>query len=168
MKVVSGSIESHKDILHDIATKEFFQSLTKEEEKLVSKLLCQDYSEHSPDFLGFISHYWKMSNIIPKNKQIVDVGCNVGFQSLFFKNHHSYIGIDPMEINRRFYSGRSHHYRGHVADHSYFEERNISKDSFCFCVAVPSNEAQQASMEYFDNYYVWYPGWEKAKQFGIK
>ena len=63
------------------------------------RVLNSDFCELEYDFLCFEEVYGTLSEIIPKDKTIIDLGCYAALQSYFFKDHQGYIGIDevPME-----------------------------------------------------------------------
>jgi hypothetical protein len=48
-----------------------------------------DYS-----FLGYMENYENLSKLVPERDIVIDVGCSCGFQQVFFRNHHQYIGIN--------------------------------------------------------------------------
>lgn len=51
------------------------------------------------EFLGFLSNYWHLAQILrghcPERTVVIDVGCCVGWQHLFFEGFLAYVGIDP-------------------------------------------------------------------------
>ena len=55
--------------------------------------------------------YKNISEIIPKNNIVVDCGCHIGLQQVFFNEHKKYIGIDirdvfiPISDNAEFICG---------------------------------------------------------------
>lgn len=58
-----------------------------------------EYNELEDNFLAFVEQYYALSLIIPQHFTIVDLGCYMGLQSYFFKNHKKYIGINEFGQN---------------------------------------------------------------------
>lgn len=70
-------------------------------ENELNKSLCYHDYELSDDFLGFVHFYKKISEIIKvEHSFIVDFGCGMGLQHLFFKDAIGYIGIDSSDYFR--------------------------------------------------------------------
>ena len=89
---------------HDILKNE----LPKNDDSIRTIFQCP-YNELEGDFLCFEDVYGELSRIIPKDKVILDLGCYVGLQGFFFKEHKGYIGIDmtPDKDNGDIYMPRA-------------------------------------------------------------
>lgn len=66
----------------------------------VETLLRENSASVSDDFLGFVDFYYGVSDIISKNCIVIDFGCGLGFQHLFFDKQIGYIGIDAFDWKR--------------------------------------------------------------------
>lgn len=62
--------------------------------KQVNEILREEDISVCSEFLGFVDFYYRISKIISKDFIVIDFGCGLGFQHLFFDNHIGYIGID--------------------------------------------------------------------------
>ena len=66
------------------------------------KVMHCHFCELEGDFLCFSAIYGNLSEIIPKDKVVVDLGCNAGLQGYFFKDHKRYIGIDDTPMKSKY------------------------------------------------------------------
>ena len=51
-------------------------------------------SSKDTEFIGFTDIYYHLSQIIPKSRIIVDLGCAYAPQAFYFQEHKKYIGVD--------------------------------------------------------------------------
>lgn len=63
--------------------------------KKMQKIYSYPDCELEYDYLGFLENYYDLEDKIPKNFTIIDVGCYLGVQAEYFKNHKKYIGLEP-------------------------------------------------------------------------
>ena len=56
-------------------------------EKFLYDLLIQDKCEVDYEFPGFMDFYYHLSQIIPYDHTVLDLGCYIGLQSIYFRNH---------------------------------------------------------------------------------
>lgn len=68
--------------------------------KQVTDILNEEDVSICSDFLGFVDFYYKISKIISYDSIVIDFGCGLGFQHLFFDKHIGYIGIDCCDWSR--------------------------------------------------------------------
>ncbi|MBR6444014.1 MAG: hypothetical protein IKS63_01130, partial [Firmicutes bacterium] len=61
------------------------------------KVMYQPYCELNPDFLGFIQQYEIVSEFLPHDWTVIDLGCNAAAQSFFFEEHKGYTGVDILK-----------------------------------------------------------------------
>jgi len=72
----------------------------KEYEPIMRKIFKEDKwisAQLDPSFLGFTDTYKALSQIIPKDWTILDLGCAYAFQAYYFKDHARYIGVDSSD-----------------------------------------------------------------------
>lgn len=82
----------------------------------LKRCLQSPFSELEGDFLCFADVYGWLSEIIPKDKVIVDLGCNQALQGYFYSEHKGYIGIDVTLMESRC-PKPEHDYLWYVKNH---------------------------------------------------
>lgn len=124
-------------------------------------LLSQDECELDNTFLGFLEVYEPLSQLIPKNKVVIDFGCYMAAHAYLFKDHDLYIGVDTDKL-KRFTPSNAVHYtcsiQDFIRDHlpRYLRAKNIY-DFFAICSYVPDREAVKLVQETFPNVCCYYP-----------
>ena len=68
-------------------------------EKL-EKVFAYPFLEIDEGFIAFIETYKKVSDTLPKNFSVIDIGCYLGVQGDYFKDFDSYIGVEPECISK--------------------------------------------------------------------
>ena len=63
------------------------------------RIMAQENCEYEPDFMGFTHIYKALSEIIDKDKIVIDFGCYLAAQAYYFKDHFRYIGVDVETVN---------------------------------------------------------------------
>jgi len=124
----------------------------------VDAILKAARGDIEPDFLGFLEPYAALSRIIPKGRTILDLGCGYAFQSWYFREHRSYVGVDvsPKTLhlsNSEFFQMRIDEF---VEKYAHLHQKN----SFVFCNYVPGDNAHVRAA--FLDIFMFYP------QFGDK
>lgn len=126
------------------------------------RIMSQNMCEYEHDFMGFLNVYKPLSELIPKDKIVIDFGCYLAAQSYFFKEHKKYIGVDVCELER-FNPGNAEHYVCTIQDfikNGAFgllsEEDNLS--FFAICSYVPDFAASELVRRTFRNVCCYYPG----------
>lgn len=112
-----------------------------------------------PTFLGFTKVYMALASIIPKHWTIVDLGCSYAAQSILFKDHQSYIGVDMGEGERFTTENTTHHV---MPIWEFIEEHADSLDmetTFAICSYVPPwrNDNMLLARTAFKNVFTYYP-----------
>ena len=136
-------------------------------------VMYQPYCELSPGFLGFIQPYEIISEMLPKDWKVIDLGCGAAAQCFFFTEHAGYTGVDvlydreadPEDImagrydsTLRFESGNTTHYEKDIE--SFIDENPEAFDdgkTLAVCVHVPDEEAVWTAEEKLDNILVYDP-----------
>lgn len=72
--------------------KHIFSMLPKDQ---VERVFSQHYCDIDSSWLGFMDTYHKLSELIPKDFTVVDIGCSYNAQSFLFKGHARLISVDP-------------------------------------------------------------------------
>ena len=107
MKTIEKVVKHEPDILESESK---WDSVTfcKETDKLMAsvgkekleKVFAYPCLEIDTDFIGFIETYKKVSDTLPKDFSVIDVGCYLGIQGDYFKDFDSYIGVEPECVSR--------------------------------------------------------------------
>lgn len=112
----------------------------------------------SPEFLGFINAYYHLSQIIPKNRTIYDLGCAYAPQAIYFTNHTAYIGIDILtKTHNRITTPNSKHYKMTIKQ--YLTKHPIIDNHFAILNYIPPwyNNNEQLTKQHFKHLYIYYP-----------
>lgn len=124
-------------------------------------ILSQDMCELTFDFLGFVDVYKSLSELIPKDRIVIDFGCYLAAQSYFFSEHERYIGVDFVGM-RRFSPANSTHYVTSIQDFIANEVPKLFKEhdelKYCaICSYVPDFKATELVRNTFPNVFCYYP-----------
>lgn len=127
-------------------------------------VMAQDMCELEYDFLGFIDVYKPLSELIPKEKVVIDFGCYLAAQSYYFAEHKGYIGVDVVAM-QRFTPRNAVHYTESIQE---FLEKELPKllekhneRHFCaICSYVPDFEATALVRQTFSNVFCYNPSLE--------
>lgn len=109
------------------------------------------------DFIGFVSTYYYLSKLIPKNWTIIDFGCGYNAQCFLFKDHKEFLAVDKSP-SKKFKSNNCIIFNVSISDFLYIYleyENNIDK-TFAICNYVPSKD-RDIIKKYFNNLYIFYP-----------
>lgn len=126
----------------------------------IDRVLGQDVCDIDPGFLGFTDIYFALAGIIPKHWTIIDFGCAYAPQSLIFREHKAYVGVDASECER-FSGPNTTHYRMTTAQ--FIEEHGAEFDrkiTFAICSYVPpwyGHNSREVVRQNFDNVFTFYP-----------
>lgn len=119
-----------------------------------------------PEFLGFLQQYYCLSQCIPKNRVIYDMGCNAAIQSVFFLEHAGYVGLDPVPIEKRLHTPNSEHLQMCIQDFIHVQENGHSRHelkhpNFAICNYVPpwwhGSSIPVRQFDGFDDVFTFYP-----------
>jgi len=141
---------------HTQISLELFNMLPKEQVDIVMR---QEMCDIEPVFLGFVSTYKLLSQIIPKHFTIVDLGCAYNPQCYYFKDHKKYVGVDIL-TKKVFMTPNCEFYNMTIDE---FIDGNIHKfnidETFAICNYVPvwykldANKIRRS----FKNLFCYYP-----------
>jgi hypothetical protein len=114
-----------------------------------------------PEFMGFVSTYKLLSQLIPKHFTVVDIGCSYNPQCFYFKDHTAIISICPSTTD--VYSTENCIFKQQKA--SEFIESDLYKSldlntTFAICNYVPewyNENAKEITRNNFLNMYIFYP-----------
>lgn len=105
-------------------------------------------SELDPEFLCFEHVYFPVSQLVPKDFTIVDLGCNQAAQCYFFKDHKEYIGVDRYDKiydhkyipPLRFMTANTTHYVMNLEEYLDYYSRDLNPDKTYYIMSyVPSH-----------------------------
>lgn len=136
-----------------------FETIPEEE---LDRVLEQEHCDISPDFMGFVSTYDHLSQIIPEHWTVVDFGAAYNPQSYFFTDHKKYIAVEPLgTIKEMFKPSNCSIYRMSTGEFiKYYADHLDLNETFAICNYVPPWENENSGelvREYFPNAYVFYP-----------
>ena len=141
----------------------------------VNRLFSCDKCELAPDFIGFLENYKDISEKIPHDFTIIDVGCYMAFQADYFKEQKNYIGVEPAVPNEHRLKQHNAEYYERSAQQ--FIEDTLPKlidngldlqKTFAICSAVPDKEAQKLVCDTFPYHRVAYPAQTTIENFPEK
>ena len=137
------------------------------------RVMYQPYCELSPDFLGFIQQYEIVSEMLPKDWKVIDLGCNAAAQCFFFSDHAGYTGVDiladreadPEEIMNgkfestlRFKGENTIHYEADIKNFIHEHAELFREDkTLALCIHVPDAEAVETACGKLENVIVYDP-----------
>jgi hypothetical protein len=146
------------DVLHEDSNRRLLEMLPPEQtDRVFSFAMC----DIGPEFLGFVGIYERLSQIIPVDWTVIDLGCAYAPQAFFFEKHREYIGVDLLtELEARFAARNSRHYHMAVSE---FVERHTGEyrqdTTFAICSYVPPWGGDNMSLARgaFKNVFTFYP-----------
>lgn len=123
-------------------------------EKFLYDLLIQDKCEVDYEFPGFMDFYYHLSQIIPYDHTVLDLGCYIGLQSIYFRNHIAYIGVDSTPMITANLPNTTYHL---LDINEFLNSMPTSLDSkiFAICSYVPIDTLRIRQM--FSNVFCYYP-----------
>ena len=134
--------------------KELMSGFSKEQFEYV---FSYEYNELDYEFLGFVEQYKALSEIIPKEFIIIDLGCNAAAQMYYFRNHKAYFGVEISDV-RCFHQPNAAVF--HVSVQEFIKAHLAMFDvnkCFAICNYVPGEETRKLVRETFPNLFVYYP-----------
>ncbi len=127
-----------------------------EQVKAVFEIDNQYFNELEPSFLGFVTTYKMLAEIIPVHLTVVDIGCNAAAQSWYFRKHVKYIGIDR-DLQTRFAMTNTVHLEMYAEEFLSYDQINPA-ETFMILNYVPINsEIRLALQQKYPNNYHYYP-----------
>lgn len=142
-----------------------------EEEK--KRLFSYEFCEIEPDFIAFLENYHDLSLRLPKDTTIIDIGCYQALQSVLFRNHIKYIGVEPsvptewrlQQNNTEYYSQTGQRFIQATLPELMKSGLDLQK-TFVICSAVPDRNLQEMIQTVFPRYRISYP-FEETKEKGV-
>lgn len=125
----------------------------------VHAVFNQPQVDIDPTFLGFVSIYERLSEIIPKHFTVIDLGCAYNAQSFFFQEHKEYVAVDYGTFVK-FKAPNCIIIEKNIRQ---FIEENIKdydlEETFAICSYVPDwgDKNNALVREKFKNLFVYYP-----------
>lgn len=139
---------------------ELFVALKKDPlySKLIDEIISRESHSIDPEFLGFVKTYKLLSDLIPKDRTIYDLGCASAIQSYYFRDHHKYVGVDLLsKPNERLITPNSIHYKMSISE--FFGNHPIDICHFAICNYVPPwhNDNEELVRQNTRHLFVFYP-----------
>lgn len=121
--------------------------------------ICEEtgWCDVAPQCLGSMSIYKALSEIIPKDRVIYDIGCAQAFQAWYFRDHLKYIGVCPLSGGRLTMPNSEHL---EVTCGEFLASAAIDPVHFAICAYVPpwfNENAEELVRRAFDHIFVFYP-----------
>jgi hypothetical protein len=156
-----------KNFDYDIEAQKVLQMIGREES---NRLFSWKECELDPSFIGFLDNYKDLEESVPKDYTIIDFGCYMAFQSVYFKDHACYIGVEPNVPVKYRVNADAVHYK--MTAQEFIKDtlpcliRNglDLQKTFVISSAVPDREVWQMIEETFPNYRIAYPGMETLQK----
>ena len=139
---------------NETLTLELLKIIPKEQ---LNEVFSQIECDIEPEFMGFVSVYKSISEIIPKHWTILDLGCAYAPQCFYFKDHKKYIGVDIFK-GVRFRTENTEHVISRISD--YIEKQDLFKEeTFAICSYVPQwgGDNLELTRKSFKNIFTYYP-----------
>lgn len=126
--------------------------------KFMDKLFCSPDCDIDSSFLGFVDCYAYLSNLIPLDRVIYDMGCCYGMQAWFFRDHYKYVGVDALTTTEYQLQLSNTEYH-HTTIEKFLKTAVIEDPHFAICNYVPPWGADNEKLvrERFRHLFVYYP-----------
>lgn len=96
--------------------------------------------EINDEFLGLLTTYWHLAQLIPSHWTVVDLGCGYNPQAWLFHltGHHRFISVDSFPNTIRFHTPTSTHYTMTIGDFITQHGHTLNlKETFAICSYCP-------------------------------
>lgn len=121
----------------------------------VDELLGQYECELDLEFPGFVEIYELLSQIIPINYTIIDLGCYMATQCWYFRHHEKYVGVDVITL-KRFTMPNTYHYISTIKDFIKYHGTDFPRaTTFAICNYV--SHENMGLTKYYPNCFCFYP-----------
>ena len=111
-------------------------------------------------FLGFLTIYKRISEIIPLHFTVIDFGCAENAQSYYFMGHKRFIAVDFFPDLKPFIATGTEFYHISIAEYikTNLEKHNLD-ETFAICSYVPPWGIDNIKLvrESFKNVFTYYP-----------
>lgn len=126
----------------------------------IKRVFAQRNADLEPNFLGFVSIYKRLSEIIPIHFTVVDLGCGYNAQSFYFIKHKKYIAVDNFPNMECFISPNCVFYKSSIEE--YLDKHLLDLDieeTFAICSYVPpwGGDNNKLVRTNFKNIFTYYP-----------
>lgn len=166
--ILSYSAKDETEKFESFANEEeslkLWKSLAPEEQK---RIYSWEYCETAGDFCGFLHCYKDLTELLPKDFTIIDIGACQAIQGAYFRDFAGYIAVDaavPVEvmlheegIQHYFMSGQD--FIRNVLPQLQKDGLDIRK-AFCICSYVPDEELREEIKKVFPYFRCIYTGKE--------
>ena len=144
-------------ISNESLSQDLLKSLPRDQ---IKKVMIDQDCDIDGEFLGFLSIYKSLSEIIPEHFTMVDIGCAYNPQCYYFQKHKRYIAVDNHK-KEIFKTDNVEHFTCGVSRFiDYFVPiLNLNmKETFAIMNYVPLSDNHKAKVRRtFENIYCYYP-----------
>lgn len=144
--------------LHEASNTRLLSKLPQDQ---LDRVFKTDMCDIDESFLGFVGIYERLSQIVPEEWTVIDLGCAYAPQALLFDHHTKYIGVDVMTpIAARFTGPNVTHHEMTALEYIETQVAGLDKNtSFAICSYVPPwhDDNRKLVRQSFDNVFTFYP-----------
>jgi hypothetical protein len=149
---------TESDIDHDGESRELWAALKRDYPEYLQSLHEDEWAEAEiePNFLGFVSAYKRLAEIIPVSRVVYDFGCSYAPQAYYFRHHAKYVGIAPRAEQTRLHTANTEHYYCSASEYMK-NRRDIPERSFAVVNYVPDPSVSELVRATFKDVFTFYP-----------
>lgn len=141
-------------------------------DKEADRLFAYKFCEVDRQCLAFLENYKDISETLPVDFTVIDIGCYMAFQADYFKNFVCYIGVEPAipieyrlrQANAEYYKQTAQSFVAETLPKLIANGLDMNK-TFAICSGVPDDEANKLIAETFRYFRIAYPGQEDIESF---
>lgn len=136
------------------------------------RLFAYEECEADADFFAFLENYKDLSEVLPKNFTIIDIGSCMSLQADYYKGFKRYIGVEPWvplefrlrQSNAEYYKQTAQLFVAETLPQLIAAGLDLNK-TFAVCSAVPDKTAKALVAKTFKYFRVAYPGEDDLENF---
>lgn len=136
------------------------------------RLFAYEFCEVNRQFLAFLENYKDLSETLPADFTIIDVGGYMSFQADYFKHFARYISVEPAvpaeyrlrQANAVHYEQTAQSFVAETLPMLIADGLDMNK-TFAICSGVPDKNANKAVMNTFKYFRIAYPGCKDIESF---
>lgn len=140
--------------------------------KEARRLFAYEECEADADFFAFLENYKDLSEILPIDFTIIDIGSCMSLQADYYKNFKRYIGVEPWvplefrlrQPNAEYYEQTAQRFIAETLPQLITAGLDLNK-TFAVCSAVPDKEVKALVAKTFKYFRVAYPGKDDLEHF---
>ncbi len=141
------------------ASVRLYERWMKHDPQMTKRVMSQEMCDIEPEFMCFAEIYEALAKIIPKHWTVIDIGCAYASQCLYFRDHASYLGIEPESV-LHFCTKNTAFLRYSIMEWQKTIKADISDIDKVFAIMsyVPADEESYSLVKTtFKNMFLFYP-----------